>query len=170
MARSSLSSGADFNESDAAVTKLLQISALSLTTLFFAACDPEMVDSDVQERALHGVMLDLEDSDGADDDDGGFEIRDDFSDAEPMPAPMVEYDLVDAEEGEEEDEDQDGDLDAELPLADGDGDGDDGWGDFDLEVNDDADDGDGSVFEPNDWLRADEEDEEDEDIGDLAGF
>ncbi len=162
MARSSLWRWAELNESDDAVTKLLQISALSLTTLLFAACDPEMVDSDIEERALHGVMFDLEDSDGADDDVGGFEIRDDFSDAEPVPAPMVEYDLA------EEDEDEDEDLDAELPLADSDGD--DGWGDLDLEVNDDADDGDGSVFEPNDRLRIDEEDDEDEDIDHLAGF
>ena len=168
MARTSLCTGRELDESDDAVTKLLQISALSLLPLFFAACDPEMVMvDDVQELELQDVMLDLQDSDG-DVVDGGFEIVDDFSDAEFVPAPMVEYDLADEAEDEDEDEDKDKDPSADLPLGDGDGD-DNGRGDLDLTDDDDAN-GEGSLFESSDELRVAQGDEEDDDIDDLAGF
>ncbi len=119
MARTSLWKGTELDESDDAVTKLLQISALSLSTLLFAACDPEIVDGDLLERELHGELVDRQDDDGedeGDDLDGGFEIDDDFSDAEFVPAPMVEYDLADG------DEDEDEGPSADLPFANAKGD------------------------------------------------
>jgi len=142
------------------MTKLLKISALSAFTLLFAACDPEMIGADVEERALFGEMLDIADSDG---DDDGFEILDDLADATPAPAPMVEYDLDLAAEdedpcdtwGPEGDLHLDSDVDGagespsdddQPPIVNPDEE-DDGWGDLDLDNGDDGDNGDNSAGE-----------------------
>jgi hypothetical protein len=159
------------------MTKLLKISALSAFALFFAACDPEMAGADVEDRALHGKMLDIADSDG---DDDGFQIWDDFSDAVPAPAPMVEYDLDLAAEDEEPcdtwgpdgDLDLDGGaddqaaIDGQRPFGIDPDHGEETWGpDEDLDIGD----GDGAGESPSD----DDEppigtpDDDDDDWGDL---
>ncbi len=162
------------------MTKLLKISALSALTLLFAACDPEMTGAELEDRAHHGKMLDIVDAD--DDGDGGFDILDDFSDAEPAPAPMVEYDLDFAAEDEEPcdtwgpegdldlDHGVDGQaaVDGQRPLGIDPDQGDESWGpdDDDLDINGDAD-GAGDAPSDDDEPPIGLPDDEDDDWDDL---
>jgi hypothetical protein len=139
--------------------KLLQTSALTALTLLFAACDPGMIDGDLEDRELQGDLY------FADAEDGELELDiEDFADAPVEPAPAVgdyDLDIAAADDGgcdSSGDDDDDGvfadgpnhqgafDDDDDRDFADVPDEDEPGWGPEDIAAGDDGD-------EPDVWTR-----------------